>query len=428
MINEELKKLWVSIHLLYPNSSQARDVFLTMIENQNSEQFVFVNNLEKLFQKYKKSKIFKAQQGYGEFSQNQLALWKKLNLKGTSDEILIVLSVLGFDLKLDVVAQALKINESKVNYLLKQALKKVLNPQFQKLEFKNDFRPKSFYANETSHFFVVENLVEFTLGHADQATQHKIEKKINETNIFNDYKIDIQKFKNEICYLVPTEVFEQTVLQFDNLKKQNNKFKKQFKLKYINAFYGKIILLGITIATLGFIVVKRPEFVKKIILNKSEKTIVVTELSVKKSENQSANAGKDQSIQAEKIEINSAAKAKNMAAETINISSPDDKTIKEITRDGFYKISIKVIDFDILKNVIKDKIVSLGGKKAGEIELGWIKNNNLAYYHFLIPTDAKEEIIKYLKGFSEFKLVYEKNPRLNEANHERIVLEVLKNE
>ncbi len=41
---EALKKLWVSCHLLYPNSSQARDIFSILIEDENLDNLKLVTD------------------------------------------------------------------------------------------------------------------------------------------------------------------------------------------------------------------------------------------------------------------------------------------------------------------------------------------------------------------------------------------------
>lgn len=80
---------------------------------------------------------------------------------------------------------------------------------------------------------------------------------------------------------------------------------------------------------------------------------------------------------------------------------------------GFlYRGKLAVTNLEAIGPKIRDKIMELGGRKAGEVELGWQKTPETAYYHFTIPEAKYEELQTFLEGYGTAKIDKEKHPRI----------------
>jgi hypothetical protein len=114
-------------------------------------------------------------------------------------------------------------------------------------------------------------------------------------------------------------------------------------------------------------------------------------------------------------------------------------TIKEQTQDhiarkaspskseegALYRGTLKINSLDASDEMIREKIYTLGGKKAGEVELGWRKSAKLSYYHFTIPEENFLELEANLKKYGKYELNKEKHSRLMPQGQRRVILSVV---
>ncbi len=77
-----------------------------------------------------------------------------------------------------------------------------------------------------------------------------------------------------------------------------------------------------------------------------------------------------------------------------------------------YRGQFLVTNAEAVSPKIKDKIKELGGQKAGEVEIGWLKTPNVYYFHFTVPEAKLGELEALLKDYSTGKLVKEAHPRV----------------
>lgn len=73
---------------------------------------------------------------------------------------------------------------------------------------------------------------------------------------------------------------------------------------------------------------------------------------------------------------------------------------------------------------ITEKIIALGGRKAGEVALGWKKTPQSAYYHFTIPENKLNELTQFLALYGEPRIVKEKHPRVMTDGIIRLIIEI----
>jgi hypothetical protein len=86
--------------------------------------------------------------------------------------------------------------------------------------------------------------------------------------------------------------------------------------------------------------------------------------------------------------------------------------------------SMEVKDFSKTWPLIKDKIEALGGKVAGNKELGWLRRPNESYFHFSLPESNKDELETFLKTFGRVRFVVQHHPRVMPEGEIRIILTV----
>jgi len=85
---------------------------------------------------------------------------------------------------------------------------------------------------------------------------------------------------------------------------------------------------------------------------------------------------------------------------------------------------LDVTDFDIAWPAIRDKIVALNGKVAGNVELGWLRQEGESYFHFSLPESNRAELELFLKTFGPVRISKERHPRVMPEGQIRIILTV----
>lgn len=92
---------------------------------------------------------------------------------------------------------------------------------------------------------------------------------------------------------------------------------------------------------------------------------------------------------------------------------------------GFlYRGTIDITNIEMAGPKITDKITELGGRKAGDVELGWKKTPNSMYYHFTIPEAKYQELTSFLEQYGKVKISKEKHPRVMPDGIIRLIITV----
>jgi hypothetical protein len=92
---------------------------------------------------------------------------------------------------------------------------------------------------------------------------------------------------------------------------------------------------------------------------------------------------------------------------------------------GFlYRGTLEVTNLEAVGPKIAEKITELGGRKAGEVELGWQKNKGSAYFHFTIPEAKYDELKEFLAGYGKPRINQEKHPRVMPDGIIRLIISV----
>ncbi len=85
---------------------------------------------------------------------------------------------------------------------------------------------------------------------------------------------------------------------------------------------------------------------------------------------------------------------------------------------------LEVSDFASAWPAIRDKILALDGKVAGNVELGWLRRKNEAYFHFSLPESNKPELEIFLKTFGPVRFSTEPHSRVMPEGQIRLILTV----
>src|SRR5690606_34510035 len=85
---------------------------------------------------------------------------------------------------------------------------------------------------------------------------------------------------------------------------------------------------------------------------------------------------------------------------------------------------LDVRDFEVDWPLIRDKIVALGGKVAGNVRLGWLGRRGESYFHISLPESNFKELEQYLETFGPVRFSNERHPRVMPQGQIRIILSV----
>lgn len=85
---------------------------------------------------------------------------------------------------------------------------------------------------------------------------------------------------------------------------------------------------------------------------------------------------------------------------------------------------IQVSDFSNTWPVVREKIVALGGRVAGNVELGWLRKPTQSYFHFVLPEKNQAELELFLSTFGQVRFNRERHPRVMPEGEVRIILTV----
>lgn len=439
---ESFKKLWVSCHLLYPNPSQARDIFGLIVESgidhKSSAYGQVFQGIQKLYRIYRRRIPVKSGSSNFEFTSTPMNYWKRVLQKCNKDETFIVMVVLLDLATFKDISRITRIAESKVKYLFNQSIKKMIASPALRFEQKKDIKLKEYNSHEVTNLFVSEYLIEHTLGLTDQNVTEKLDNKLKDNNRYTDYRNEILKFKAELGDLTVSHHFDEVMKIYGNTAQLQNL--KKLEVKQQKRILSGLVLLILVVAGL----IMRPKFLKTPMSETSTKKVVLEEIEISKNE---APQGQELPAVASApiatltvsvpvivsnkvvavVSAPAAVKPKPIAVHTAK-ANPTTSPVKAVQSTGVYRGMITVTDFEQVTAIIRSRVIAVGGKKAGEVELGWIKNQNISYFHFIFPSEKREEIVTFIQQYGNLQYKFEPHPRVLPQGQSRFIIEVLKGE
>lgn len=89
---------------------------------------------------------------------------------------------------------------------------------------------------------------------------------------------------------------------------------------------------------------------------------------------------------------------------------------------GFvYRAFMSATAVEETTNTVRDLILSLGGMKAGQVELGWRKNTG-TYFHFSLPESNYESLLESLRAYSPVRIYKDPHWRVMPQGQIRLIL------
>jgi len=429
---ESFKKLWVSCHLLYPNPSQARDIFGLIVESgidhRSSAYGQVFQGIQKLYRIYRRRIPVKSGSNNFEFTSTPMNYWKRVLQKCNKDETFIVMVILLDLATFTDISRITRIAESKVKYLFNQSIKKMIASPALRFEQKKDIKLKEYNSHDVTALFVSEYLIEHTLGLTEGSVAEKMEAKLKDNNRYTDYRNEILKFKAELVDLTVSHHFDEVMKIYGNTVQIQNL--KKLEIKQQKRIFAGLVFLIIVVTGL----ILRPSFLKTPMSEAKATKVILEEIEISKKE---APEGQEISTAAAVtsntvvgvISAAVVAKGKPIAATTTKMTSTRASVpVKIAPSTGVYRGAITVTDFEQVTSIILDRVISIGGKKAGEVELGWIKNQNISYFHFIFPSEKREEIVSFIQQYGNLQYKLEPHPRVLPSGQSRFIIEVRKGE
>lgn len=450
MVTSIESRLWLAVHLLYSNASQAFDVYQAVvlqsehaIANQDTPA-VFT----KLVQVYEKIPAISSNLAFYEFEFEEIDQWKIIYKNSQKTQLVIFVAVLIFELKISQIAPTLKLAPEKAQFLFHQIFKKLASSS-QKLKYNEQLEFKKQNDHKISYLFTYENLVDFCLEQLSPEDSEKVRAGL----------------KLYPTLQVAKEEYSRIISQIQNLKVQKERtsvvrpIRPQIKIpkdglsissptKGLTSFQVRA-LVG-TFAVLVLVLLVQPIKTFYNLSGRSDNTVVLQEIDVPQPET---------TTDTQVAEVPTVSETTVAATETATqVSAPSATTVavtqtevkptpapmpqpaaevskttqaavetKTVWEGGLYRGTLLVKDIAAVNSGIKDKMLASGAVKAGEVELGWLKSPDMAYYHYTMPEANKAAMEAYLKKIGNLIIKFEKHPRKIPMGTRRFIIEVKQN-
>ncbi len=316
-------------------------------------------------------------------------------------------------------------------------------------EFKTKIKLKKFKKREISPFFGQNFLYEYLQNLLDEERKKAVEEVIHSDK---NTQSDFMKMTNGLQYVellsevvISDKIVDQTVNRNTSFHKILNKIKfDRWPLSIKWTLEALIIILAMVITLNVFPWGK----IVHLASEDQNKDMIITKIDRKKKE--LLNAGSERSLKEvvnakpefidEGIKLDSKkvslVKIPFSVKNSIEIKSNEPNQEKPVvqnstdisnakTTGGFlYRGQLQVTNVEMIAPKISDKIFELGGRKAGEVEIGWKKSNQTFYYHFTLPKSKLPELESLLKIYSELKLKKEPHARVMPDGILRIIFTI----
>ncbi len=409
---------WIVAHLLFPNSAQAREVYLFVVSQlaKKPEQLDIskknINTLKVFSEVFKKTKVVQSGYSFSEFSQTEFKIWPGFYRKLSKDEILLLIAVVYLNLPLVEVAKLMKISLKQAGTKFIQTTHKVIPKPLGNQMGQYQFKYKTIHENRKSDYNLCDEALSaiFNLGKTDEVQFQDYLESDPRLHVIKYFE-KLKSFKNELIKLNLQDYILPEI-------RSSNETEEKSKLRSFKNFTFFLPTAFVTISIL-ILLFLRPQFIHNSFLVSQNKTEGF--LSGALSQSEIENKKPEQISIEPTIKIGTTVKT-----QTAIVAEP--KTIPGVASGGLYRGKLIVTDVQQVIGVVREKIINYGGKKAGEVELGWMKNESTSYFHFSFPEAKIADLENYLNQFGKVKLVFESHPRIMPKGTKRYILEIKQNE
>lgn len=116
--------------------------------------------------------------------------------------------------------------------------------------------------------------------------------------------------------------------------------------------------------------------------------------------------------------------AKNSPAPKPQAAAAPVAATEEKRQGELYRGTIRITNVPAVTPKLVEKVTELGGRKAGQVELGWSKNGDSSYFHFTMPESRYEELKAFFAEYGELKIAKETHERVMPEGILRVIITV----
>ncbi len=452
-------RIWLATHLLYPNSSQAFDVYQSLMTQ--SEDSIRKNNIKYIFRKLdqivEKIPAVSSNKAFHVFEVDQIEQWQQIYKRSQKDQLIIFVGYFIFGLNLPEIASALKLTNERTQFLFHQVFKKTIFTNI-KIEVPEKIKFKKYDEEKVSFLFTSESLVDYSLKQLSPRDMKKVRIGLE---LYPDLQVSNKQYESIVQQIEHLIAFQskQVTKPLIQISKPLSTAKEPLYIEIIFSRHKSLAsLVGLSFVLLIF-VISRPAWIQQLTESKKDhsvtlqevkpKQVVIDEVSSLPTETDhtkvTAAATKEtkltEDIPREKVPIKTSLDINFPKTAAIILPAPPTKSmasppshvndlVATVTKKsgGLFRGVLTVTDINEVTPKITERIVDIGGRKAGEVELGWKKTDKLFYYHFTLPETNVDAMKEFLVKFGSLQMQFENHPRLMPAGVKRLIIEVQERE
>lgn len=464
-------RLWLAVHLLYPSASQAFDVYQAIVQqsenliNQNNKEAVFT----KLVQAFEKIPAVSSNLSFYEFEFDQIDQWKIIYKNSQKIQLIIFVGVLIFEMKMADIAPVLKLTADKAQFLFHQIFKK-LAQNSSKLKYNEQLNFKKQNDLKISYLYTYENLIEYCLGQLPPEEHEKVRAGLDLYPILQMTKDEYSKIISQIQNLKvqkSSSVTKEKSSGFSGDAAAGDKARPPrpfYRRKRSWALLGLISVVTAAVVfqmtgVLNYLLHRDQTLVIQSVEKKPETAPVYPEVAAgsvpqeapvtETSDDLTAAGGEETAAATVPVSTDSSLPVAAVPAEpsvpetaakpvkpgetakpaesakpatTAAAAHSEDRLPAE--PGGLFRGTLAVQDVNAVNGRLAEKMAELGAVKAGEVALGWMKTDKVAYYHYIIPEKNIAAANAYLRGLGRLNVKFEKHPRALPPGSRRFIIEV----
>ncbi len=279
---------------------------------------------------------------------------------------------------------------------------------------------------ELSDFMTQELLYDFVKNNLDSERKKSVEEAIEK---YEDIRSDLKTIESGLQYL---ESLSKTLVSTALIQQVNEKETYFGQIQKLTSYENwppfvkwtleavLVISVVITVSLLApwaqfkdFVMQnKNSELILAEFTKPESQSLIETSNTTEQSEKAHFEDEGEKSDPKKAIEVE---KNKKTDVSQINskISSVSIRNQEETKKTGFvYRGTLIIVNVEVGTEKLKNTIVELGGRKAGEVELGWRRNQGDYYFHFTIPESKLSNLEDYFKTLGTIKLSRDPHPRI----------------
>jgi hypothetical protein len=455
-------RLWLATHLMYPNSSQAFDIYQSLIGQ--SEELLKKNKISFIFQKLSqivdKIPAVSSNKAFHVFENQQIEQWQMIYKKSKKEQMVIFVGVFIFEMNVKDIANSLKITFEKAQFLFHQTFKKSVFMNI-KTDVAEKIIFKKYNEEKVSFLFTNENLIDYCLKNLPAAEMKKVK-------IGLQFYPELQSSEKQYSLIVQSM---HVLLEDQKSRVTKPLIQTSETLSTPRQEINFLTLVGqhkklITSVSLSMvciaIVLIRPQWVQQITERSKDRFVVLQEVKPKQDHLDELQPDKAL-LSLNEMPVKTDSKDKNGAQVAVVAKNEKVDPTKPAPKDkvadskptsvaaavpiakhvppvetsnaaqakkvgGLYRGVLIVTDINEVTPKITQKIVDIGAKKAGEVELGWRKSEKLSYFHFTLPENNIDAMKEFISKFGSLQIQFENHPRLMPAGVKRLIIEVKERE